>query len=98
MAEPRESWNELGDRLSALGLKLKLHWQEVQDEDDGAVKDALHRLGEAIEDAFDTVGAAAKDPAVKEDLRQAGQALVDALSGTFAQVSEGLQSALKRRS
>jgi hypothetical protein len=97
MAEANEGWNELGDRLSSLGLKLRLHWEQSQGEEKEAAGDALNRLRDAIEDAFDAVGTAAKDPAMQDDVRQTGQALVKALSESFSQVSENLQEAMRRR-
>lgn len=96
MNDATAGWNELGNRLSALGLKLKLHWGQAQSDDDEAAQAALRRLADAIEDAFDAVGNAAKDPAVQDDVRQTGQALLDALSASFAEVSDGLQSAMRR--
>lgn len=30
MAAPRESWEEVGERLSELGLKLKLHVEQAE--------------------------------------------------------------------
>ena len=64
MNDATAGWNELGNRLSALGLKLKLHWGQAQSDDDEAAQAALRRLADAIEDAFDAVGNAAKESVV----------------------------------
>lgn len=60
------------------------------------VKDALRKLGDALDDAFEALGSAAKDPAVKEDVRKVGQSLSGALSATFADVSDELRKAFRR--
>ena len=60
------------------------------------VKEALRKLGAAIDDAFEAMGAAAKDPAIKDDVRQVGQSLTGALSATFADVSDDLRRVLRR--
>jgi Flp pilus assembly pilin Flp len=60
------------------------------------VKDALRKLGDALDGAFEALGNAAKDPAVKDDVRKVGQTLSGALSATFADVNEELRKAFKR--
>jgi Flp pilus assembly pilin Flp len=71
----------------------------AEDEQAGATKDvkeALRKLGDALDDAFEALGNAAKDPAVKDDVRKVGQTLSGALSATFADVNEELRKAFKR--
>jgi Flp pilus assembly pilin Flp len=60
------------------------------------VKEALRKLGDALDDAFAAFGNAARDQAVKEDLRQVGQSLATALSATFDDVSDELRKAFRR--
>jgi hypothetical protein len=60
------------------------------------VKEAFHRLGEALEGAFEALGSAVRDPAMKDDVKHVGQSLGTALSSTFADVSEELRKVLKR--
>jgi Flp pilus assembly pilin Flp len=76
MSDVKAKWNETGAALSGLGAKLRTHYHEQGDRADDperqAVGDALARLGDAVREAFDAVGAAAKDPAVREDARRAG--------------------------
>lgn len=60
------------------------------------VREALRKLGDALDDAFEALGAAAKDPAVKQDVKDVGQSLSGALSSTFAEVSEELRKAFRR--
>jgi len=87
MAETRGPWNEVGDRLGALALKLKLHAQEeMTDERKAEAKTALERFGATIQGAIDGLGEAARDPAVKDDAKAAGEALTTAVSATLDEV------------
>ena len=61
------------------------------------IKDAFHRLADAIDDAFGAVGKAAKDPAVKDDVKAVGQALIDALGTTFSQVGGEVRKVVHRK-
>src|SRR3954451_20144366 len=60
------------------------------------LKEALHRLSEALEGAFEAFGSAVRDPAMKDDVKHVGQSLGTALSTTFADISEELRKAFKR--
>ena len=87
MADAREPWNQVGDRLGALALKLKLHAQEEMTEERKAeARTAVERFGATIQGAIDGLGDAARDPAVKEDVKAAGEALSAAVSATVEEV------------
>ena len=45
----------------------------------------------SVSDAFENAGNAARDDDVRSDLREAGRLFVDALSDTFAKVSENMR-------
>jgi hypothetical protein len=98
--EMKVAWSKVGEELEGLGLKLKYHVeQEFADEDEGeddGVKGALHRLGEAFEDAVEAAEHAAKDEAVREDLRATGRQLVAALTTTVDQAVKGVRSMSKQ--
>jgi hypothetical protein len=97
MTDAKSAWNDAGDRLSGLGLKLKLHYEQQRGMDSAEAKaemrDALHRLTAAMDGAFEAIGTAARDDAVKSDVKQVGQSLATALGATFTQVSGELQRA-----
>lgn len=78
----RDAWAEVGDQLEAIGLKMKLHFEQELSEDDRD-DGAFERLAEKIDDAIDAVGNAAEDEAVRDDLRETGRRLVDAMSTTY---------------
>jgi hypothetical protein len=83
MTDPRAAWEEVGDRLSALALKLKLHAQEELSDDDLRERSGFDKLAKAVEETFDALEDAAEDEAVRDDVRQVGRALVGALDATL---------------
>jgi Flp pilus assembly pilin Flp len=101
MSDVKAKWNETGAALSGLGAKLRTHYHEQGDRADDperqAVGDALARLGDAVREAFDAVGAAAKDPAVREDARRAATTLSDALVATFEEAGRDVREAYEKR-
>jgi hypothetical protein len=86
MTEPKQTWNELGDRLEALGLKLKMHLEQSTD---GVLPDALIKLGETVKETFEAAGNAIKDDAVRADVREVGHLLGELVSGTLGKVRRG---------
>ena len=84
------AWEAVADRLNALGLKLKVHFEEaggqVQE-----VNEAFEHLGSAIERTFSAIGTAVHDPAVKEDATTLAELLGNALADTLSQGGSELQ-------
>ena len=107
MAELSDGWKQLAGRAEALGLKLKLHLeQEAADGNDGtdadessesgSTKGLLDDMAKKLQDAFDSIGAAAKDPAVREDVKDLGNLFKDAVTETFSSVSSEVGETMKR--
>jgi len=100
MTDVRSAWKDAGDRFAALGASLKAHYDEQRDDEGESTKkelgDAAKRFTDAIQDAVEALGAAAKDPAVKDDVRKVGTSLAGALSASFAGVSEDLRRMAER--
>jgi hypothetical protein len=96
MTQPQSQWSELSDRLEALALKLKLHLEQTQDSEE--VEQALGKLRQSVQDAFEAAGTAVRDEAVRSDARDVGRLLADAVSTTFARVSEDIRDAFSRKS
>ena len=100
MADPKASWEQVGDRLSGLGLKLKLHFEQAADEghteDEDKVKDALRTIGEAVDQAFTAIGTAATDDAVRVDARETGRSVLEALDATFSELGDRFRATIKR--
>jgi len=87
MAEMQESWKDVAGKAEALGLKLKLHLEQEKDETEprspGDTKALIDDLGTKLNDVFDSIGSAAKDPAVHEDVKDVGRLFKDALVTTI---------------
>ena len=95
MTAPNAEWTELSNRLEALGLKLKLHFEQTHDHD---VIRTTDRLRQGVEDAFEAAGNAMKDEAVRADIREAGRLMAEALGATLEQVGADVREAGSRRS
>jgi hypothetical protein len=101
MADARGAWSETGEKLTDLGRKLKVHYEEHHggegQQSRQELADAAKRVGSAVQDAFEAIGAAARDKSVQADVRAAGQSLVEALGATFGQASEEVRRVLSER-
>jgi hypothetical protein len=92
MTEPKQAWDEVGERFAALGRQLKTRFdQEREGDDRQAVRDAVGRLAEAARRLGDSVGEAVRDPAVKQQARDVARSLNDALATTFREVGEQIR-------
>lgn len=87
----RMAWGKVGDRMSALGLKLKLHAEQGFGDGNDEVTGALDRLAEAIDDAVETLTNTVTDEAVRHDVRDAGRSFVDAVATTINQAGNQLR-------
>ena len=83
MADSKKAWGDVGDALSALGLKLKLHTEQEMSEEGKEFTSALERLTATVNDVFQGVGNAAKDPAVRDEARSVAQAFAGAVDATI---------------
>ena len=94
MAEIQDSWKEVAGKAESLGLKLKLHLEQEQadhaegetNDDESDTKALVDDLTKKVSDAFDSIGNAAKDPAVHDDVKDMGRLFKDALVSTFSAV------------
>jgi hypothetical protein len=84
-------WNEVGERLGGLGLKLKLHAEQALGEDRVRVEDALQNVREAIEEAFSALRAGVTDPAVRDDVKNVAEGVASAISSTLSGVGDELR-------
>ncbi len=89
----------MGSKLTGLGLKLKMHFEQAAKEgrtvDEDKVKESLHKVGDAIEQTFSALGAASRDEAVIQDVKDAGRATIEALDSTFSDLGDRFRSAVK---
>lgn len=91
MTDTRTAWADVGDRLSALCLKLKLHAEEELSDAEVREKAGLDRLRATIEETIEAIGDAYEDDAVRADASQAARAFVDALDATVRDARERLR-------
>jgi hypothetical protein len=91
MADPKKAWADVGDALSALGLKLKLHTQQEMTEEGKEFTSALQRLAATVDDIFDGLGNAARDPAVRDDARSVAQSFAGAVDATIDEAKSRLK-------
>lgn len=101
MSGPQESWKDVADKVESLGLKLKMHLEQESNDDsaepkEGDTKAAFEDLGQQLQDAFDSFGNAAKDPAIHADVKDIGNMLKDALLTTFSAVGAEVDKVMKK--
>lgn len=88
----QDRWQEVKTKVEGLGLKLKLHLEQEADEGDpeseaaGQAQAAIEEVGAKLQDAVNSLGNAAKDPAIRADLKDLGVLLRDAMNETFSAV------------
>ena len=93
MADAKQAWSEVGERLSALGLKLKLHTEEeLSGDDDTAASTNAEKLKKSISELFDAMGDAARDPAVREDAKSVASAFTAAIDATIEDAKKAFKS------
>lgn len=91
MADARDAWKDVADKVESLGLKLKLHLEQEQDDtvaarSEGETSNAFEQLAGQVTEAFDSFGNAAKDGAVHDDVRAIAELIKQALIATFQAV------------
>jgi hypothetical protein len=89
MTDVGSRWSEVGERLEALALKLKLHFEQTGGTQEAP--DALQKLRTSVTEAFEAAGNAVKDDAVKADVRETGRLFLDAVSASLAKASENIK-------
>ena len=92
MTDTRAAWTEVGERLTSLGLKLKLHAEEELSEEGVTFKNAMGKLGTVIKESFEAVEDACQDDAVRQDVRDAANALAAALKTTADEVRASVKT------
>ncbi|HEX6676509.1 MAG TPA: hypothetical protein VF486_15970 [Actinomycetes bacterium] len=98
MADSKQAWDQVGRDLSDLGRRVRQQYQQRPGPEHPApadrrkVDDALHELRDSLDRAFTALGDAVRDPEFGAQTKKAADSLSDALSATFAEVSERLRS------
>ncbi len=98
----QDRWQEVKTKVEGLGLKLKLHLEQEADEHGpdgeatGQAQAAIEEMGAKLQDAVNSLGNAAKDPAIRSDLKDLGELLRDAMNETFSTVGAEVGGILKK--
>lgn len=87
MSASKESWNEVGDRFTAVGKRLAGHYDKRGDgasakETQHKVEEVVREIGNQLGRAFEAVDDTMRDDAARQDLKQAFNALGTAISST----------------
>jgi hypothetical protein len=93
MDDPKKAWGDVADALSALGLKLKLHTEQEMSEEGKEFTSALERIADTVNDVFQGLGNAARDPAVRDDARSVADAFAGAVDSTIDEAKKRLKKA-----
>jgi hypothetical protein len=93
MADSKQAWDQVGRDLSDRGHRLQHHYQQPgpgqpAPADRREVEDALRELADSLDQALTALGDAVRDPEFGAQTKKAADSLSDALSATFAEVSE----------
>jgi hypothetical protein len=89
MSDVGTRWSEVGERIEALALKLKLHFEQTGRSEES--REPLQKLRDSVNEAFEAAGNAVRDDAVKSDVRETGRLFLDALSASLAKAAEHLR-------
>jgi hypothetical protein len=89
MSDVGRRWSEVGERIEALALKLKLHYEQAGQPEEAS--DPLRKIRDSVVDAFEAAGNAVRDDAVKADVRDTGRLFLEALSASLAKAAESLR-------
>ena len=98
MADSKQAWDQVGRDLSDLGRRVRQHYKQKPGPEQPApadrrkVDDALRELADSLDRAFTALGDAVRDPEFGAQTKKAADSLSDALSATFAEVSERVRS------
>lgn len=92
MTDTRSAWAEVGDQLSSLCLKIKLHAEEELSDADVRAKAGFERLRTAMEELVDGLGDAFEDDAVRTNAKDLGRAFTDAVEVTVREARDRIRS------
>jgi len=94
MDESKAAWDQVGERFTELGQRLK-HQYEARaafgDEERAKVDDALQKLTNALDATFTTIGDTMRDDDVKAQLKETATSFANAVTTTFHELSEDLK-------
>ena len=100
MGEFEDSWQNVAGEFRTLGYAFRDHYRATKGEADTGpseeeVRNALHTVTDAVDNALTSVGKAIRDPNVQKNAKDAATSLVEALGETFTQLGDALDNAFR---
>ena len=96
MTDVKSRWSEVGERIEALAMKLRQHFEQTGRPEEAA--EPLQKIRDSVTDAFEAAGNAVRDDAVKADLRETGSLFLEALSASLSKAAETLREKAETKS
>jgi len=94
----REAWNRFQTDMKSLAGELHRHYKDADEDTKAAeINGALRQIGQATEKFFASLDVAASDPEVRASTKQAARSFGAALAGTFREVGDELDKALRQK-
>ncbi len=95
----KEAWSHFQTDMKSLAGELHRHYKDAGSDTKAAeINSALRQIGQATEKFFASLDVAASDPDVRATTKQAARSFGAALAGTFRDVGEELDKALRQKS
>ncbi len=100
MSEFDDRWQSVAGEFRTLGYAFRDHYRATKGETDTGpseeeVRNALHTVTDAVDNALTSVGKAIRDPNVQKGAKDAATSLVEALGESFTQLGEALDRAFR---
>jgi hypothetical protein len=99
MSESSAAWDQVGEKFTELGQRIK-HQYEARaafgDAERQKVDDAVKKLADAVESAFNSIGDTMKDPDIRSQLKDTANSFANAVTTTFHQVADEVKERLGR--
>lgn len=94
----KAAWSRFQTDMKSLAGDLHRHYKDADDDTKAAeINSALRQIGQATEKFFTSLDVAASDPEVRASTKQAARSFGAALAGTFREVGEELDKALRQK-
>ncbi len=94
----KEAWSHFQTDMKSLAGELHRHYKDAGSDTKAAeINSALRQIGQATEKFFASLDVAASDPDVRATTKQAARSFGAALAGTFRDVGDELDKALRQK-
>ena len=94
----KEAWSHFQTDMRSLAGELHRHYKDADSDTKAAeINSALRQIGQATEKFFASLDVAASDPDVRATTRQAARSFGAALAGTFRDVGDEVDKALRQK-